>query len=122
MKTESGGSRKRKRVSDEATMKPHPDAEDNSIEAITPIKKPSSPAQSVDGVKELDEMADLDMIEQESPSKRIRKQPLRLNMVVYQDESDESHLNSSGTEFFPEEVATSVGQENGIKAEDEDWA
>ncbi|KAL1984479.1 hypothetical protein VTN96DRAFT_9078 [Rasamsonia emersonii] len=122
---ESNGSRKRKRVSDEDTIEPDPDAEDISAEAAAPVKKSSSPAKSVQGVKkEFDEipLADLDMIEQESPSKRVRKQPPRLNMVVYQDESDEGNLNSSGTEFVPEEGASPVGQENKIKAEDDDWA
>ncbi|KAL1968688.1 hypothetical protein VTN77DRAFT_1514 [Rasamsonia byssochlamydoides] len=119
-KAASGGSTKRKRGADEVAIKPDPDVENHTAAALTPSKKGKGHVK-----RESDEITlpDLDAIEKESPTKRVRKAAVHHpDMVVYQDDSDENKnekLSSSGSEFVPEQ-ANSVGKENAMKVEDDD--
>jgi hypothetical protein len=127
----SSGSGKRKRGKEPA-IKPDPDAEED-----TAVPEPASQDNGASPFKkghvkmESDDINLADLNEdEESPSKRVRKQTSRPDMVVFQDDSEDSkkghkYNTSSGSEFVPEKAKNeSVGQENATKmdvAEDDEY-
>lgn len=116
-KSASGGSGKRKRV-EEVAIKAEPDAEDGVESEKSQVKKEP-------GSDEIT-LADVEALEEESPSKRVRKPTAHLNMVLFEDDSEDSTQknnhkrnisnNSSGSEYVPEDV---IDQENATKVKTE---
>jgi hypothetical protein len=114
---------KRKHVSiAESVIKPDPDVAPRKDGILldgdsSPLDGHSSLSRSIK--KELADITpnDLEAVEYDTPSKRVRKQIKRPNMADYNGETsddDKAHrvVSSSGSEFMPDDSPTTVDQEN----------
>jgi hypothetical protein len=114
---------KRKHVSiAEPVIKPDPDVatrEDGILleSDSSPLDGHSSLSRSIKTELENITLNDLEAVEYDTPSKRVRKQIKRPNMADYNGETsddDKAHrvVSSSGSEFMPDDSSTIVDQEN----------